>query len=375
MKKCKFEKVKLLLDDALDNHHVPSSDIVISLNGETIFRYMNGTVDEQQKAEIKGDELYYLYSTTKVITCTAALQLYEKGLIGLQDEVGKYIPEFKNILVKTDNGAAPVQTPVRLIHLFTMTSGMNYDIAAGEIKEQIRNNPESGTLELVRAMARVPLGFEPGTHYEYSLSHDVLAAVIEIVSGMSFSEYLQKNIFDVCGMKNTYVGCDNALKDRMCCQYLYHPESDKAELVGKDNMYILTDKYESGGAGVVSCVEDYLRFANELVNGEKLLKRSTIDLMRTSHLAPVAREEFKSFKRGYSYGLGVRTNVDGAFSTKGEFGWDGAAGAYVLLDPDNKLAVFYATHIKAHGYLYDELHPALRDAIYEEIERLGDRVV
>ncbi len=361
----RFDSIKNILDFAHTHYNIPCSDIAISIDGHIVYRYMNGTKDEKKKEAINGDELYFLYSATKPITCTAALQLYENGMLNLDDEVAKYIPEFRHLVVKSDNGMVPVQNPMRIKHLFTMTSGMNYDINSTEIREQMNNKPDSTTLELVKAMARTPLEFEPGTHFKYSLSHDVLGAIIEIITGKPFGEYLQKNIFDVCNMENTYMGCNEMLKSRICCQYVYYPKMDVTELIEKENPFILTSAYQSGGAGVVSCVDDYMRFANELVNGEALLKRSTVDLLRTAHISGIAYDDFQEVKRGYSYGLGVRTNIHDKFSARGEFGWDGAAGAYVMMDPNNHLAVFYVTHVRNRGdYLYNQLHPALRDEIY-----------
>ena len=154
----------------------------------------------------------------------------------------------------------------------------------------------------------------------------------------------------------------------VCSQYLYNPESGRASLMSKENGFILTPKYESGGAGLISCVDDYMKFVAKMSNGNRLLKTETIDLMRSNQLGKQAYVDFQSCKQGYSYGLGVRTDMDGRFAHKGEFGWDGAAGAYVMIDPDNHIGIFYATHVRNHGtYLYHVLHPALRDAVYRVI--------
>lgn len=360
-----MNEIKRLLDDALVNHGVPCSDIAISVNNQLVCRYMNGTSDEKKSISLNGKELYFLYSATKLITCTAALQLYEKGLINLEDEISKYIPEYRNVMIKSGTDVVPAQKPMKIKHLFTMTSGLNYDLGSFAIRQQIEKNSQSSTLELVKAMAGNPLEFEPGTHYLYGLSHDVLAAVIEIVSRVPYEEYVKKHIFDVCGMKHTYVGCPEEVKTQMCCQYMYDAQNKVVKVIEKKNPFILTANYQSGGAGIVSCVEDYMLFANAMVNGEKLLKKSTIDFMRENHITGAAYEDFQNCKQGYSYGLGVRTNIHGLFSVKGEFGWDGAAGAYVMLDPDNHIALFYATHVLGYsGYLYKELHPALRDVVY-----------
>lgn len=363
-----FDKLQKILDDSIKYNQVPCSDILVTYLGKEVFRYQNGTRDDERKVPLTGNELYFLYSASKVITCTALMQLLEKGKIGLEDEVAKYIPEYGNLWVKSENGAKKSQIPMRLKHLFTMTSGLDYNLERGGILQQKAQNPNASTLEIVKTFAQEPLEFEPGTHYLYSLSHDVLAAILEVVTETSFGEYLKKNIFDVCGMDNTGFALNDEIRSRMCSQYQMDEQTGIANLVEKENEYILTPSYESGGAGLISCVEDYGRFVTELANGNRLLKAETINLMRQNHLGAQARAEFAAAKLGYAYGLGVRTNQTCDFSAKGEYGWDGAAGAYSLIDPDNHIAIFYATHIRSHGtYLYEKLHPEIRDAVYETL--------
>ena len=286
----------------------------------------------------------------------------------LEDKVSDYIPEFKEMWVKSENGLRKAKKPITIQNLFNMTSGMNYDLNNAGILKQREQKPDSTTLEMVRAMAGEPLEFEPGEHFKYSLSHDVLAAVVEVVSGMPFGEYLQKHIFDVCGMKRTGFTLNEKIKAQMCSQYIYNAQTGKASLKGKRNQFILTPAYQSGGAGLISCVEDYIKFVAEMSNGNKLLKAESIDMMRANQLGEQAYQDFQSCKAGYTYGLGVRTDAFGRYAHKGEFGWDGAAGSYVMIDPDNHIGIFYATHVCGHGeYLYKELHQQIRDEVYRVI--------
>ncbi len=362
-----LDKIKRILEYAEKEHQILCSDIAVMIDDEIVCRYMTGTRDDDKTIPIKGDELYFLYSASKPITCTAALQLYEKGKLSLDDYVYKYIPEFKNVTVRTDSAIKPVKNHITIKHLFTMTSGINYDLCSRGITEQLAKDSESSTLDIVKAIASEPLAFEPGDGWLYGLSHDVLAAVVEIISDMPFAEYLQKNIFDVCGMENTYMYYDDKIQSRMCSQYCYKDE--KVILTDKENQYIFTHNYHSGGAGIISCVDDYMKYIYTMINTEKLLKHETLDLMRKAHLDKKQCEIFQECKRGYSYGLGVRTNSFSNFSAKGEFGWDGAGGAYILMDPDNRIGIFYATHIRDYGdYLYNDLHLQLRDTVYEYIK-------
>lgn len=363
-----FSKVKQLMDESVTKHGVPCSDIMISHKGEIVYRYMNGTIDDEKKEPIKGDEMYFLYSATKPITCTAALQLVEAGKLGLDDKVADYIPEFGHMQVKTPEGMKEAKTPMTIRHLFSMTSGLNYNLMSESVQRQYQENPASTTLEIVRAIAKEPLEFEPGEHFLYSLSHDVLAAVVEVASGMRFGEYVKTHILDVCGMERTCFAPNEKASQMVCSQYLIDPETEIASLTERINPFVLSPAYESGGAGLVSCVEDYIKFVTEMANGNRLLKKETIDLMRANQLGEQAYKDFQDCKAGYAYGLGVRTDILGHHGHPGEFGWDGAAGAYVVIDPVEHIGIFYATHIRNHGfYLYNVLHQKIRDVVYEEI--------
>ena len=363
-----FCEVKRLMDESVSEHGIPGSDIAIVYKGEIVYRYRNGTSDDEKKVPVQGDELYFLYSATKPITCTAVLQLVETGRLRLDDKVSDYIPEFEKMMVKTAEGLKKAEKPVTIQNLLSMTSGLDYDVEKPGIKAVIEKNPNASTIEIVRAIAGEPLQFEPGEHFQYGLSHDVLAAVVEVISGMSFGDYLKKNIFDVCGMTRTGFLCNEKAKELVCSQYEYNGETGIAEPKPRENWLVLTPVYQSGGAGLISCVDDYIKFVSEMSNGNRLLKTETIDMMRANQLGEQAELEFQDCKPGYTYGLGVRTDVYGRYAHKGEFGWDGAAGAYIMIDPDNHIGIFYATHVLNHGtYLYQELHQSIRDAVYREI--------
>lgn len=353
-----YTKIQNLMEESVKNHGIPFAEIAVSKDGKRVLDMKIGDVRE--------NALYRMYSATKPITCTAALQLFEKGEIGLDDPVSDYIPEFKNLKVKIPEGIKDAKALLTLRHLFTMTSGINYNVDSSAIRDIVSKNPNANTMDIVKAIALEPLEFEPGTRWKYGLSHDVLAGVIEVVSQMSFGEYLKKNIFDVCEMENVYLTPGNLVN--ICPLHIF--DANTQRVVPKENVNSLlpTPCYESGGAGLVTDVCNYMKFADTLVNTQKLLKDETLNLMSTPQISGMQALDFSECKKGYSYGLGVRVNADGIFSVKGEFGWDGAAGAYVLFDRKNKIVIFYATHVLSHGaYLYDGLHPALRDAVYSEL--------
>ena len=281
------------------------------------------------------------------------------------------------------------KNPITLRHLFTMTSGLKYNTET-QAFEKARQLTEGkmDTLTVVKCIASDPLSFEPGDKWQYSLSHDVLAGVVEVISGKKFRDYVSESIFEPLGMCNSYYH-NELVRDKMAEQYRFEnsTETDLVKLqsmnenktdgrivnVGKDVNHTFGVEYDSGGAGITTSVEDYSKFASALANwgiganGERILAKSTVELMRTNQLND---EQLKSFKwsqlKGYGYGLGVRTLIDkaasGSTGNLKEFGWGGAAGATVLVDPNIGLSVFYTHHmLNPHEEYYQ---PRLRNVVY-----------
>jgi len=341
---------------------------------------MAGYSDLEKTKPITADNTYWLYSTSKVITCTAVMQLVERGVIGLDDPVYEYLPEYKNLTVKSGTDIKRAENTMTIRHLLTMQSGLNYNIYAPSIKKVLEEtNGQATTRQIIDALAKEPLDFEPGTRFQYSLSHDVLGAVIEVASGQQFGTYLDEHIFKPLGMKNTGFVLTQERKAKMAAQYAYNEANKGPVPVSLENVFILSPKFESGGGGLISTVDDYILFLDAMCNGGvssdgyRLLSMESIDLMRTDQLHEDSKKDFAMFgKIGYSYGLGVRTLVDkeisGAKSPLGEFGWDGAAGAYAMIDVENHLAVFYAQHVLGCGYVYSEIHPKIRDLTYDMLK-------
>ena len=354
-----FDNLKELLDEMAGKFY-PGIDMCIWQNHKEIFRYQAGYSDVEKKAAVNPDGLYYLFSCTKPVTCTAIMQLLEKGKILLTDPVKMYLPEFGEVCVE-ESGSQLVKpkTDITIRHLLTMTAGLSYNLDTEYIRDVIeKTGGKSPTREIVKAFAREPLGFHPGEKYRYSLCHDVLGAVIEVVSGKKLSEYLKENIFDPCGMTETGFTLTPEIKERIVPMYQNDMENKTCHRIETSNPFALgeTSEYESGGAGLIGCVNDYIKFADAMANGgvsasgNRILSRKSIDIMRTP---VVGSSMFQGGKcaEGYEYGLGVRTFVNpqmgGQLSNIGEFGWDGAAGSYVLIDPAENLALFAAEHVRA----------------------------
>lgn len=353
---------------------VPGCDLIIMRGHETLLRHSCGVRDYEGATPIQPDNIYFMYSCTKPMTCAGAMQLVEQSIISLDDPVSKYLPEFKNVfLIKDGKTIAPKNT-MTVRHLFTMSAGLDYNRDTQPIRNTIAANPHAGTVEIVNALARSPLQFEPGEKFLYSMCHDVLAAVVEVASGMRFSQYMRQNIWEPLGMQDTGFVLPEEKKHRLVALYEcdrpghYAPFTSPAE-------FNLTDNYESGGGGLYSTVDDYIRFADAMacggvgITGKRILKPETIDLMRTDQLGSYVMDTRFGCAAGpgYGYGLGVRTLIDksASRSTVGEFGWDGAAGSYVMMDPEYDLSIFFAMHVRGWPALIGCGHAPIRDLTYE----------
>ena len=339
-------------------------DMCIYKNGKEVYRKQAGVGEVETGKPVDPDAMYYLFSCSKVMTCAAALQLYEKGYYLLEDPISEYLPEFKDVTVNRYRNnrqminSTPAHGPITIKHLFSMTSGINYDLTTPYIKEVIeRTNGKCPTNEIVKAIAKNPLQFEPGEHYMYGLGHDVIGRLIEVLSGMSFGEYMKKNLWDPCGLKHTTFKLTDEIKAKM--QPRYYLDHEKNEFVRCENnnqfRFGEDSEYESGGAGIISCVSDYIKFADAMANGgiaatgERILTSPTIDIMRTNVLTKDQIADMSKGPEGYGYGLGVRTMIDNSVSGRltniGEFGWDGAVGSYVQIDPKEGVALFAAENV------------------------------
>ena len=387
-----FEKLTDYLEGLEEKYGVPACDCIVTKNHEVVYRHLTGHFDYEKMIPLRDDCLYRLFSATKVVTMTAAMQLIEKGKLGLYDELTDYIPEFGKLKVAdefkfefplhwptNDDPCHLAHNSIRIIDLMTMTAGMNYNTMAPELMElKEKTNNEASTLEVVKEMAKMPLLHDPRTRYGYSLAHDIIAAVIEVVTGLKFSEYLKKNIFEPLGVSDFYFTIDEEVKKRVPAMYAgeFGTTNIKPDDGVQADSFKITKNYESGGAGLIASVEAYSVFIDALANdgvaknGNRILSHDSIKLFMTPYTTGTMQEDFDmSGKVGYSYGLGVRVLTDKSASRSplGEFGWDGAAGAYVLADPINKISIFYAQHIMGFPIVYSEIHPQIRDLVYEEL--------
>lgn len=352
-----FEQTKALCDRFLEMG-IPGLDIMVCKDGQCVLRYLGGYADPDRKIPVSGKEKYHIYSCSKLFTCVAAMQLWEKGMFSLDDRLSDFMPAFREMTVKTENGIRKAEKPILIRHLFSMTSGMNYDLHTPELDVYYAScGYRCSTYELVQQFAKTPLEFEPGESWRYGLSHDVLAALVEQLSGQKFEDYVKEHIFQPLGMENSDFVHPVEDWEGFARQYRYDSET-KQYNPWWDNTYRPAKGYASGGAGCVSTVEDCSKFLEALRTGE-ILKKETVAMMATDLLTDRQRESYTYGTDQIGYGLGMRAPVAG--STRTEFGWGGAAGAYAAVDVVNDITIYYAQHV------LESPNKSLRNSLYDAV--------
>ena len=356
----------------------PSCELAVTKDGETVYRTSVGYSDAAGTRPAGNTDLYWIFSCSKIITCIAGLRLLEEAKISLDDPVSKYLPEFSGMRVaQADGTTLPAKNQITIQQLFTMTSGLTYNTKTPSLINAI--TPEATTRDIVRAMADDPLAFEPGTHYLYSLSHDVLGAVIEEVSGMPLSMYMKKYIFDPLGLRDIGFRPSEDQLSRFADMYVGRSGTCVSEQIPCKNEYCFSSQYDSGGAGLFSSVDDYIKILTAIANGGKtpdgysILRPETIALAEKSLLHDDALNDFCQGRLfGYGWGLCGRVHRDPdisfSLSPVGEFGWDSAANAFALIDTKNRVALFFGAHVRSYTYGYHYVHPKMRNLLYECLE-------
>ena len=385
-----FEKLTAYLDGLKDSYGIPETEIIVKKDREIVYHHLTGYSDFECQVPASEKDGYYFYSATKVMTMTAVMREIEQGRLHLYDPVCLYLPEFEMMTVidreftmttwpprmpEPDEPQHYAANQIRIMDLMAMMAGLTYDLHAKPIQDVIReSNGKASTREVVAAFAKMPLAAEPRTRWMYSLAHDVLAAVVEVTSGERFSTYLRKYVFEPAGAAELGFTMPEGIS--LCAQYAFDMREKKILPTNDRNQFILTENYESGGAGLMGTARAYSRVVDVLANGgitedgKRILSEESV--MRFTHAVTYGKpqQEFSFGRRGcYGYGLGVRVkNGDGpdaGLSPIGEFGWDGAAGAYTLIDPFNHISITHVQHVLNFLPAYTEIHPMLRDLAYE----------
>lgn len=360
-----------ILRREVEQGKVAGASALVLRKGEELYFNAFGMADRERGIPMGRDTICRLFSMSKPVTAAAVMALAERGELDLWDSVSKYLPCFAGQRVWSESqGEIPAQRENTIYDLLNMTSGITYPdlgtdpgqrmdrVVRGFIQRR-KIGEWVDTQEYMRGIASVPLCFQPGETWMYGFSADVLGGVVEAVSGKSFGEFLKKELFEPLEMPDTgfYVPKDKL--GRFARHYeltregklVPYTECNLGEYYGEDVAF------ESGGAGLVSTLDDYSHFATMMTEGgsykgRRILGRKTVEFMGKNRLTEKQKRTYLwDSTKGYGYGCLMRVLEDqgaaGLNASLGEFGWDGWTGNYVSMDPAEGLIFLY--FIQRHG--------------------------
>jgi CubicO group peptidase (beta-lactamase class C family) len=385
MQKVKPEEVGLSssrlarIDDHLRDRYIEPGKIsgaltLVARRGQVAYCSALGHMEIEARRRLEEDAIFRIYSMTKPITSVAVMMLYERGLFQLRDPVYKYIPAFRDQGVfrmgnfpqfLTERPARPMRIKDLLMHTSGLTYGFMHstNVDAAYRKAGLDGAKTQKSLqEIVETIASIPLEFSPGEAWNYSMATDVLGYLVEVVSGKPFEEFLREEIFQPLGMSDTgfFVPPEKLGRLPAC----YERRANKKLVLQDDpdtSTYLEMPQGPSGGGGLVSTAQDYLRFCEMMrrggeLDGARLLSRKTIELMTRNHLpddmdlTQMARGTFSETPyEGVGFGLGFSVNLGpgrtGAAGSAGEYAWGGAASTAFWIDPLEELVVIFMTQL------------------------------
>jgi len=339
----------------------------VARHGKIVYLESMGWNDIEQGNSMQDNSLFQIRSMSKPLTAVAAMQLVEQGKLRLDDPVSKYIASFAEMRVFLDPEAAdftqtrPANREMTIEDLLLNTAGLSHRFGALYRENEVRSRGDS-LAELVEKVAAVPLIGDPGEQWVYSISITVLGRVIEIVSGQSFDDYLDENIYGPLQMLDTAFYVPTEKVARLARAYRVSPEDRSLSRLPSMQIPITQDPpLLEGAAGIVSTVPDYLRFLQALLNGgeldgKRILQKETVDTMTKNHI-PEALMPFGTnpnapmLDRGWGYGMAVVVNEEmSAYDTNnGEFGWSGSLGTFSWADPVSGISAVIMLQIQPAG--------------------------
>ncbi len=343
---------------------------IVCRNNEEIYFGQWGFQDQRKQEPLKRDTIFRIYSMSKPITSIAAMQLVEQGKLDLDAPITVYIPEFADLKVLEDKRGSVEVAARRMMtirDLMRHTSGLTYGFFGNtRVDQEYRNRgvlvTDLNLKSTVGKLAKIPLLNHPGTMFHYSASTDVLGYVVEVVSQQPLNEYLKANIFDPLEMSDTFFTVPTEKQDRFA--QLYRPEDGGkltvANPVQSIRFYDQNNTYFSGGAGLCSTIDDYLKFCRMLlaegkVNETQIIKAETLKHVFSNQLGQIERSPGRQFQ----FGLGFR------IFPEGDFGWGGAAGTRFWVNPKKNLAIVFMTQIMPYGSR--DLGESVREVVYSSL--------
>ena len=395
-----FDQARLATLDAhfaryVDAGKLAGWQIVVARRGEIAHASVYGSRDLEAGLPVAPDTLWRIYSMTKPITSVAAMMLFEEGRLELTDEVSRWLPEFADVRVYEKGSAlrpytVPAVEPIRVWHLLTHTAGLTYGFHQTSVVDALYRaagfdlvpTPGQDLATATRALATLPLLFQPGTAWGYGVSTDVLGRLIEVVSGQSLDEFLADRVFGPLKMTDARWWVDETDASRLAALYTANPQTGQATRFDYLGAAALREPaHLSGGGGLICSAADYHRFSQMLVrggelDGVRLLGSRTVRFMTRNHL-PAGKDLGElstggitdTILDGIGFGLGFAV-VDNPVpsrtpTTEGSYYWGGLASTAFWVDPAEDLTVLLFTQLMPSSTY--PLRPQLRQLVYSAL--------
>jgi CubicO group peptidase (beta-lactamase class C family) len=372
----RLARLRTVMNQYVADKKIPGGIGLIARRGKVAYQEAFGMSDIEAAKPMRLDTIHRIYSMSKPITSVAVMMLYEEGKFQLNDPVAFYLPAFAKMQVGVEEKdpqtgqpvlkTVPAKRPITIRDLLRHTSGLTYGVFGETLVDKEYRKTKGvmdGNLDaFVTKLARLPLLYEPGTRWNYSLSTDVLGRLVEVLSGKSFEQFLQERIFVPLDMRDTGFHVPAGKKDRLAKLYIKTKEGNLEPAAICANWQECLDKFpsgalsyleppsfQSGGGGLVSTAQDYLRFCQMLLNqgqynGKRLLSRKTVQLMSSDNLSTIPE-----VAPGVGFGLGFAVSkapgAAGMIGTPGEYNWGGAAGTKFWIDPQEELIGIFMIQI------------------------------
>jgi len=363
---------------------------MVARGGKVVHYESAGNYGVDDERPIDRDALFRIYSMTKPITTVAAMMLYEEGRFQLNEPVAKYLPEFEHQKLYRDGELVDPPSPMTIEQLMSHSAGLSYGWDPESPVDRLYQEAalfESRDLdEFVEKLGALPLRFEPGSRYYYSVATDVLGALVERLSGMTLEDYFEKRIFEPLGMQNSYFNVPADKLDRLATLHYWDAENGRMGVVPAERVPPPVDvTLFSGGGGLISSAMDYMIFCEMLrrggtYNGARILGPKTVQYMTIAQLSEEVRDngaaEYPAMHLypGQSFGLGFGVITDpgqsGVISSKGEFSWGGAANTKFWIDPEEDLVAILMTSFLGSPWS-DETRFKMKVATYQSLTELG----
>lgn len=359
-----INQIKEVMGDSIDSKYLAGVSILVMKDNKEIFYHEDGYANIEKNTKIQRNSIFRLYSMSKPITAVAVMILFERGLIDLYSPVSTYLKGFENQKVVSNGDYVDAYRPVMIKDLLSMVGGLVYpnvdvsgkatDDVFKELDSRLFSDNQMTTLELANKIGNCPLAFQPGTNWQYGTSADILGAIVEIVSGKTFGEFLKTELFEPLDMVDTGFWVVDEKRDRLVTTYQDNGngglEVYKGNNLGINNLMDRPPLFESGGAGLVSTIDDYEKFATMLINkgkyGDKqILRPKTVKYLGSQTLTNEQQKGIDTWVTlaGYSYGNLMRVLTDdtksGDLGSIGEYGWDGWLGPYLCNAPKDNLTI------------------------------------